>query len=250
MSAATKPKHSLIESLEVFEEHSVRCLLHDLPSFPLHHNPRRLSSSHSLFLNLFYTLETSQGIRKPGQNSQGHMEDDTTFFPLRLSPLEQWTDFGDDGDHGFTTGAPGDLSALIPLMADKTPEACAARLALLVILCIVFLCCTGIFLYWLIFCLWNKWKIYWQGNRRHLSGLQKFRNLWPQQSAADTNPPSSNAHSSAEQSRRLHWRARVRENLSGRKARASGSGVLQDSVIEPPMPAATTDSRQYVAYMV
>ncbi|OAA52350.1 hypothetical protein BBO_00191 [Beauveria brongniartii RCEF 3172] len=177
------------------------------------------------------------------------MEDDTIFFPLQLSPFEQLTDFGYYEYNGYN-GLRRFIESLTSLIADMTPEACAARLALLVILSIAFLCGIGVCLYYLIGCLWRKWKIYWQGNRTHLNGLQKFRNLWPQQSAADTNPPSSNDHSSAEQSRRLHWRAKVWENLSGRKAGASGSGVLQDSVIEPPMPAATTDSRQYVGYIV
>ncbi|KAM3507929.1 hypothetical protein MY10362_001506 [Beauveria mimosiformis] len=183
-------------------------------------------------------------------NSQSHMEDDTTFFPLQLSPFEQLTDFGYKGYNGLERFTNSLTNFFTTLIADMTPEACAARIALLVILSLVFLCGIGVCLYYLIGYLWREWKIYWQGNRTHLNGLQKFRNLWPQQSAADTNPPSSNDHSSAEQSRRLHWRAKVLENLSERKAGASGSGVLQDSVIEPPMPAATTDSRQYVGHIV
>jgi hypothetical protein len=182
------------------------------------------------------------------------MSDDTTFFPIQLSPFEQRTDFAYHGYDGLLTAKPGKLTHFINsfthLIADMTPEACAARLTLLVILCIIFLCVLGFGLYWLISYLWREWQIYWQGNRTHLNGLQKLRNLWPQQSAADTNLPPSNGHSSAEQSRRLQWRAKVWENLSGRKAGASGQGFWQDSVMEPPRPAATANSHQNVGHMV
>ncbi|KAM3531846.1 hypothetical protein NHJ13051_000582 [Beauveria bassiana] len=166
------------------------------------------------------------------------------------------TDFGYNAFNDFDADGPGEFvnafGYLTALMVAMTPESDAAKIALFVILSTSLLCVIGFCLYLLISYLWRKWKIYWQGNRTHLNGLQKFRNLWPQQSTADTNLPSSDGHSSPEQSRRLHWRAKVWEKLSERRAgtSGSGSGVLQDSVLEPPTPAATTDSPRYVGYMV
>ncbi|PMB67365.1 hypothetical protein BM221_007030 [Beauveria bassiana] len=184
------------------------------------------------------------------------MEDDTTFFPLEIFPFGHGTDFGYNAYNDFDADGPGEFVTafgyLTALMVDMTSESDAAKIALFVILSTSLLCIIGFCLYLLISYLWRKWKIYWQGNRTHLNGLQKFRNLWPQQSTADTNLPSSDGHSSPEQSRRLHWRAKVWEKLSERRAgtSGSGSGVLQDSVLEPPTPAATTDSPRYVGYMV
>ncbi|KAM3505427.1 hypothetical protein MY11210_007971 [Beauveria gryllotalpidicola] len=199
-------------------------------------------------------------------NSQSDIED---VDKLGIQRMTDYITAGEDTSILF-------FDAISHLIASMSAEDCAAKITLLVLLSIALLCLIGAALFFLASFLWRKWQIYWHGHRAHVSGLQKFRDLWPRQSAADinlssinhhssaadtnlpstneehssaadTNLPANNEHSSVEQSRKMYWRAKVWEKLSGRKAGASGQG---DSVIEPPMPTATTDGRQYIGYMV